>query len=79
MSDAWPELGEELGRKAMERVYSDLHRYQAGSLSAAAVWMTADVLADVTQGLIDNETWQTIYAVRGEMEKIIKGIAGGKK
>jgi hypothetical protein len=72
MSESWPDHSKELARKAMERIYSDLYRYQQGSLSASAVWMTADALSEVTQGLIDSETWNVIYAVRGEMEKIIK-------
>jgi hypothetical protein len=72
MADEWPTLGEELARKAMGRITTDLIRYQAGELSAARVLLTADILSDVTQGLIDNETWNTIYAVRGEMTKVIQ-------
>jgi hypothetical protein len=72
MSDEWPALGEELARKAMERINADLVSYQDGEINAFRVLLTADVLADVTQGLIDNETWNTIYAVRGEMTKIIQ-------
>jgi hypothetical protein len=79
MTGSWPELGEELARKAMERISNDVGRYQDGELQAGRVYITADVLADVTQGLIDNETWQTIYAVRQEMAKIINDAARGKK
>jgi hypothetical protein len=68
----WPELGEELARKAMERISNDLHRYQDGEITASRLWITADSLSEVTQGLIDNETWNAIYAVRGEMTKALK-------
>lgn len=71
MSD-WPEHGEELARKAIERIAADTQRFQDGTLSAKALWLVADILADVTQGLIDQESWNTIYAVRTEMTKQLK-------
>jgi predicted AAA+ superfamily ATPase len=74
MADEWPTLGEELGRKAMERIASSVDRYQANPTPAEArlLWHVADILSEVTQGLIPNETWNIIYAVRQEMDKIRK-------
>jgi hypothetical protein len=72
MAESWPDHSAELARKAMERIASDVQQYQDGEINAFRVLLAADVLSEVTQGLIDNETWNTIYAVRGEMAKIIQ-------
>jgi hypothetical protein len=74
MSESWPDHSAELGRKAMERISASVDRYQANPTPAEArlLWHVADVLSEVTQGLIDSETWNTVYAVRQEMDKIRK-------
>jgi hypothetical protein len=69
MSESWPDHSEELARKAMERIAADAARFEDGELSAAALWLAADILSEVTQGLIPSETWNTIYAVRQEAAK----------
>lgn len=71
MSDEWPSHAQELGRKAMERIAADAQRYEDGEITADELQLTADVLSEVCQGLIDNETWKTVYAVRLEMDRII--------
>ncbi len=76
----WPEHSAELGRKSMERLTAAVDRYQKNAIGLTTLsetiklYLTADILSDVTQGLIDNETWNTIYAVRQEMAQIIKAI-----
>ncbi|MCK1543346.1 hypothetical protein IVB12_15630 [Bradyrhizobium sp. 179] len=72
MAESWPDHSAELGRKAMERIAADVQRYEDGEITESELWDTADVLSEVCQGLIDNETWNTIYAVRQEMAKKLK-------
>ena len=64
----------------MNRIAVSVDRYQTNPTPAEArlLWHVADVLAEVTQGLIDNETWNTIYAVRQEMDKIRKAAVAAR-
>lgn len=72
MSESWPDHSAELGRKAMERIGRVVDAYQTGDIAAQQLWLEADVLSEVTQGLIDKETWNTIYAVRQEATEQIR-------
>ena len=73
-TESWPDHSAELGRKAMERIANDVQRYQDGEITESRLWITADVLSEVTQGLIDSETWNAIYAVRQEMTKVLAKV-----
>lgn len=72
MGESWPDHSAELARKAAERINEEVVKFQDGKIDARRLALVADVLSDVTQGLIPNDTWNVIYAVRGEAAKELK-------
>lgn len=69
----WPEHSAELARKSLDHLTDQAYRNASGTLSDAALWLVADSIATVTQGLIDKESWETIYEVRESLgQKIVR-------
>lgn len=71
MSDerSWPELGEELARKSLELLESRVSAFDRKRITRRELWLVADALSDVTQGLVPKEAWEAIYAVRQSLKK----------
>lgn len=63
MSD-WPELGEELARKSLEKLEEALQRHARGKITRRELFLVTDALYDASIGLIDKEASNAIYAVR---------------
>lgn len=69
MADDWPEHGEELARKALSVFEKGVHAYLVeDQMSRREMRVLVDTLCDVTQGLIPEDAWNTIYQARKEME-----------
>lgn len=69
---SWPELGEELARKALETLQEALHKHLVeGTMSERELRIVVDTITDTTMGLIAKDVTDTIYAVR-------KGLTDGK-
>lgn len=68
----WPEHSAELARKAFACLEDKARLNQAGELSDQQLLLAADVLSEVTQGLIPDEDWKTIDQVRQELKEALK-------
>lgn len=65
---SWPELGEELGRKALDVMETTLVRYQDGELSREEVILVVNTIFDTISGLAKWEITDGIYQIRKELE-----------
>lgn len=68
----WPELGQELARKAVEVLHDRLFKHSDGQISTATMFEIADALYDSVAGLVDWEVADMIYAVRNELKKQLR-------
>ena len=66
-SRGWPELQEELARKAIETVQRFDHLHSAGTISDETFYHVADAIYDCITGLAPWDVANIIYAVRQEM------------
>jgi hypothetical protein len=66
---SWPELQEELSRKALETLQGAMHRFDEGELDKAGLILVVNTIVDTIQGLVPWDVTDTIYAVRKELEK----------
>jgi hypothetical protein len=71
MSD-WPDHSSELARKSLDHLKDQVFRNSEGRLSNAALWLVADTIAAVTQGLIPMDAWELIYEVRENLKDNLK-------
>lgn len=71
MSD-WPEHGEELARKSLDHLLECSDKNAKGQFSDSALWLVASTLAQVTQGLIPKDAWETIYQVELQLKESLK-------
>ena len=69
MSD-WPEHAEELARKGLEHVESRVKAFERGQINKRELWLIAEALHSVMQGLATQEATDVVYSVR----QSIKGM-----
>jgi hypothetical protein len=68
----WPEHSAELARKSLDHFNDQVFAHSQGKLSDAALWLVADTIITVTQGLMPKEEWELIYAVREDIKAKLK-------
>jgi hypothetical protein len=66
---SWPELQEELARKALETLQQALHQVDEGELSEDQLLIVVNTLVETIQGLVPWDVTDTIYAVRKAIER----------
>jgi hypothetical protein len=66
---SWPELGEELARKALDTLADALARHEMELITDRELDIVVNTITDTTMGLIPKDVTNTIYAVRKELEK----------
>lgn len=65
---SWPELGEELSRKALETVEQALHAHLVeGDMTDRELRLVVDAVCDTIQGLVPPKAFDVIYAIRKEL------------
>lgn len=64
----WPELGAELARKSLDHFLDQARKNAEGILSDVALYLVADTIITITQGLMPAEDWQVIYAAREDLK-----------
>jgi len=65
----WPELGEELGRKALDVVADRVSRMDDKELSERELWLIADAVYDTIAGLASWEDANVVYTIRNGLTK----------
>lgn len=65
----WPEMGEELARKATETLHASIHANGEGSLSDRELWIVTGTILDLIQGLAPAETTNVVNQVRMHLDK----------
>ena len=65
----WPELAEELGRKAIENLNGYMTKFEAGEISQRELWLVSDAIYDTITGLASWEDAKIIYAIRQSLTK----------
>lgn len=61
---SWPEMGEELGRKALEGLDRRIAQHAHGTISDRELWLAVDSLYDAITGLVDWDVANVLYQVR---------------
>lgn len=74
-SNEWPELSEELGRKALEALSDRLHVCDQGEISPRELRIALDAIYDVIAGLAPWEDTNAIYDVIKELKSDEKAAA----
>lgn len=65
----WASHRDELTRKALDHLNDQALKNAEGKLSDAALWLVADTIITITQGLTVREDWDFMYSVREELGK----------
>jgi hypothetical protein len=68
MKSDWPEFGEELGRKSLEHVRRYLKKWELGKISTGKVIIVMDTILETSQGLMNEETWDTLNEIYEELK-----------
>lgn len=68
-SKSWPELTEELARKALDVVYDRAHRMSEGELSAREMSLIASAVYDTITGLVPWDDANIIAAIAEETKE----------
>jgi hypothetical protein len=68
-TDDWPTLGEELARKSLALIEKRLAQQQRGQITRRELWLVADALSEVMQGLAPAAAFEIVYGVRQMLKK----------
>ncbi len=68
----WATQGQELARKSLERLTDALLKHEEGSMTTDRLYLEADVLSEITQGLIPYTDWEVIDTVRRDCRRELR-------
>jgi len=66
---SWPELGEELARKGVEELHKRFFLYAHGKLSRREMFLVADTIHSMMQGLAPAAETEQVYAIRQDIKE----------
>lgn len=69
---SWPELGEELGRKAIDVVSIAASKNANGEVTDRELWLICDAVYDCITGLASWEDANLVYQVRQSLSKAMR-------
>lgn len=68
----WPELGEELGRKALDVISVNASKLANSEITEREMWLICDAVYDCMTGLTTWEDANVVYAIRNSLSKAIR-------